>query len=78
MSNLKIVDIVGADKAGALAVLDDMRAQVLSGDIVAFAGASIYTDDSTSAFTGNVTGKRRLHFMGAVAHLLHKLTSSED
>lgn len=66
-----------ADKAGMLEVLDNLRAKVEAGELVAFAAVAISEDDETYAFTAAARHVSRLRQFGAVSHLLHCLQAGE-
>jgi hypothetical protein len=58
-------------KPRLLAIVDDLRAKIESGEIVAFAAVGIQPDDVTLSWQGCTQGVTNLRLVGAVARLLH-------
>lgn len=65
------------DASDALAVLDQLRAQVISGQVVAFAAVAIETDDTTTGWCSSTTSVSRLRTIGAISTLLHSFQSGD-
>lgn len=59
------------DKTEALAVIDNLRAAVESGEIKAFACVGIEPDHCTQAWSSCTQHTTRLEMIGAMYHLLH-------
>jgi hypothetical protein len=59
------------DKSDALEVLDDLRAAVERGEIIAFACVGIEPDDCTQIWSSSTKPTTRLKIIGAMAHMLH-------
>jgi len=55
----------------ALAVIDDLRAKVESGQVIAFAAVGIEPGDETMTWQATTRPVTRLRVMGAMTHLLH-------
>lgn len=68
---LRAIDC-GPDAAELLDVIDRLRADVIAGRVVAFAGVTIAPDDGTSAYCGTTRHVTRLRTQGAIAQLLHE------
>ncbi len=61
----------GVSTEEAVRVLDTLRADIVSGEIVAFCAVGIKRDDGTAMWLANVAkAKTNLQMMGAVANLL--------
>jgi hypothetical protein len=54
----------------ALAVIDDLRAKVESGQVIAFAAVGIEPGDETMSWQASVRPVTRLRMMGAIWNLL--------
>lgn len=68
---MKVVPLKGVSAEEALSVLDDLRAEVVSGEVVAFCAVGIKRDDGTAMWLANVgKAKTNLQMMGAVTNLL--------
>lgn len=67
-SGLKVVELV-PDRTAALKVVDDLRARVVSGEIVAFAAVGITRNDSALMWLGTSEKKTNLQVAGAIATL---------
>ena len=68
---MKVIEFKGGNVEEALKVLDDLRAAVVSGDIVAFIAGGIKKDDGTVMWLANVgKAKTNLQMMGAVTNLM--------
>lgn len=65
-------------KQKLLSILDDLRAKVESGEIVAFAAVGIQPDDVTLSWQGCTHGVTNLRLVGAVACLLHSVHMDID
>lgn len=75
---MKVVPLQAAPgKAESLAALDIVRAQIESGEIVGFVGASISSGDEVRGFCGAVGHVSRLRLMGAASHLLACMHAGE-
>lgn len=59
------------DTASALEVLDRLREQVLSGQVVAFAGVAIEPDDVTTRWQFTTRPVTKLRMLGAISSLQH-------
>lgn len=57
------------DKQRALGILDDLRAKIESGDLVAFAAVGIQPDDELRMWTATTVSVTRLRMIGAIARL---------
>lgn len=58
------------DSASAMEVLDDLRKQVESGQIIAFAVVGIEPDDTTMSWLSSTQTVTRLRMMGALQSLV--------
>lgn len=58
----------------ALAVIDDLRAKVASGQVIAFSGVGIEPGDETVCWQATVRPVTRLRMMGAIWSLLHNFS----
>jgi hypothetical protein len=68
----KIVSLVQKtiDPAGALAIIDDLRAKVESGEIVCFAAVGLNDADGTFLWSGGLPGRKsRLQVLGAMENM---------
>lgn len=61
-----------------LEVIDDLRAKVASGQVVAFAAVGIEPDDVTLSWQGCTQGVTNLRLVGAVARLMHGVHTDID
>lgn len=59
------------DPAAMLSALDDLRAAIERGEVVAFVAAGIDASDLARGWCGSVGGVTRLRMMGAIASLTH-------
>lgn len=64
-------------KEDALAVIDDLRVAVESGEIIAFAAVGVEPDDCTKMWSTSTRPVTRLRMMGAIHNLLHSYTNGE-
>lgn len=64
-------------KAEALSALDDLRAKIDSGEIIAFAAVGIEPDDCTMMWCGASKPVTRLRTMGAIQSLLYHWTAGD-
>jgi hypothetical protein len=71
MSGLKVLPFQGKqpDKGRALSILDDMRAKIESGELIAFAAVGIEPDDELKMWTASTVSVSRLRMIGAIARL---------
>lgn len=68
---MKVVQLAGVSPEEALGVLDDLRSEIVSGNVVAFCAVGIKRDDGTAMWLANVAkAKTNLQMMGAVTNLL--------
>lgn len=68
---MQVVPLKGVSVDESLTVLDDLRAGILSGEIVAFCAVGIKRDDGTAMWLANVAkAKTNLQMMGAVTNLM--------
>lgn len=69
---LKVVPmkLATADKAAALAIIDQLRAEIESGRYVGFIGVTIADNDETAAWCATLKPITRLRMQGAVSSLL--------
>jgi hypothetical protein len=65
------------DTKSALEVLDVLREQVLSGQVIAFVAAAIEPDDTTTRFQATTRPVTKLRMLGAVASLNHWVHDDE-
>jgi hypothetical protein len=66
-----------ADKTKALAIIEQLKTAVESGNIAGFACITISKTDELHTYIGNVTGIRNLRFTGAASHLLNEFLNGE-
>lgn len=59
------------DTKNALEVLDQLREQLISGQVIAFVAVGIEPDDTTTAWASCTQPVTRLRMMGAITSLLH-------
>lgn len=64
-------------KAAMLETLDNLRAKVESGEVVAMAAVGISQSDDVASWMSTVGHVSRLRVYGAVSHLLHCLHAGE-
>lgn len=78
MPDMKIVSL---DRSGstdeALAVLDDLRAHVESGEVVAFLVAAVSPTDETMAYAATTRGVSRLRMIGAMTMAVQAMCNGE-
>ncbi len=55
----------------ALEILDELRAKIESGEIIAFAAVGIEPDDITFSWTASTRPVSRLRMIGAIGSLFH-------
>lgn len=68
---MQVVPLKGISVDESLTVLDDLRAGIVAGEVVAFCAVGIKRDDGTAMWLANVgKAKTNLQMMGAVANLL--------
>lgn len=68
---MKVVEFKGNNAEEALKVIEDLRAAVVSGEVVAFIVGGIKKDDGTVMWLSNVgRAKTNLQMMGAATNLL--------
>jgi hypothetical protein len=60
------------DTGDMLSVIDDLRARIVAGDVVAFVAAGIDKTDCALGWSGSTGGVSRLRIMGAIANLQHQ------
>jgi hypothetical protein len=60
------------DNGDMLAVIDDLRARIVAGDVVAFVAAGLDKADMAMGWSGATGGVSRLRMMGAIANLQHQ------
>lgn len=65
------------DTKDMLDVLEQLRAQVVSGRTVAFAAVTIEPDDTCCAWFGSAAGVSRLRMQGGISQLLHNFLSGD-
>jgi hypothetical protein len=61
-------------KEDALAVIEDLRVAIESGEIIAFAAVGVEPDDCTRMWSTSTRPVTRLRMMGAMHNLLHHYT----
>lgn len=69
--NTVVIHPAASDPAAAIEVLDQLREQILSGQVIAFAAVAIEPDDTTTAWSSCTRPVTRLRMMGAITSLLH-------
>lgn len=78
MPDMKIIHL---DTSGstdeALAVLDDLRAHLESGEVVAFLVAAVSPSDEVSAYSATTRGVSRLRMIGAMTMAVSAMTNGE-
>lgn len=65
------------DTRDMLDVVDQLRAQIESGKVVAFAAVTIEPDDTCSAWLGAGASVSRLRMQGGIAQLMHNFLSGD-
>jgi hypothetical protein len=78
VSVLSLVPKRESSKAEALAIIDQLRAQIESGEAVCFAGVTINAADQVAAWSCTTQPVSRLRTMGAVSHLLACMHAGVD
>lgn len=66
------------DTKQALEILDELRAKVESGEVIAFAAVGIEPDDVTSSWTATTRPVSRLRMIGAIGSLFHCFQADPD
>lgn len=69
MTILQLAQAQAKTKAEALAVIDQLRAQIESGEAIAFVGATLSRADGIFGWATTTEPVSRLRMMGAIAHL---------
>lgn len=69
---MNVVDLKsGVNAAEAISVLDDLRKEIESGEVVAFCAVGVKRDDGTAMWVANVAkAKSNLQMMGALTNLM--------
>jgi hypothetical protein len=65
------------DVTSALEVLDVLREQIVSGQVIAFVAVAIEPDDVTTRFQATTRPVTKLRMLGAVASLNHWVHDDE-
>lgn len=58
----------------ALDVIDDLRARVVAGDVIAFAAVGVEPDDGTYIWMSATENVSRLRMIGALNHMAHSFS----
>ena len=78
---MELVKVVNLDTEGskqqALEVLDDLRAAVESGEVVAFLAAAVTPTDEVLTYSATTRGVSRLRMIGAMTCTIAAMTSGE-
>ena len=79
MDHLKLVMLNPAEVSTeeALQVLDDLRAAVESGEVVAFLAAAVTPTDEVLSYSATTRGVSRLRTIGAMTCTIAAMTSGE-
>lgn len=68
-ARLSVASLPVNDTANALDVLDDLRAKIISGQVIAFCAVGVEPDDTTSEWCATTRPVTRLRMMGAIQSL---------
>jgi hypothetical protein len=68
---MNVVQLPQKDVSSALDVIDDLRAAVVAGRVVAFAAVAIEREDVLRTWSAATEPVSRLRMMGAIASLQH-------
>lgn len=82
---MKVVTLAGTERTTVkttkhmLAVVDDLRARIESGQFIAFAAVALDVGDACYAYAGSDPAEHvsRLRMQGAISQLLHDYLSGE-
>lgn len=65
------------DTSDMLDVIEQLRAQIESGQVVGFAAVAIEADDNCTAWFGSAASVSRLRMQGGIAQLMHNFLSGD-
>lgn len=78
MPDMKVVSLdTAGSTAEAVAVLDELRAHIESGEVVAFFVAAVSPSDEVSAYSATTRGVSRLRMIGAMTMAVSAMTNGE-
>ena len=78
LAPIKLVTKRDEGRAEMLANIDDLRAKILSGEVIAWCGVGIGPDDTTWRWQASASGVTNLRVVGAVATLLYGVHAAID